>query len=295
MSSQLPTTARIAFIQDSPAFLTERPYLYVLPAPSDVPLTNCTFSSKTPTALIDCRETSYENDFEKRGFAFLHSPLAQADLASSQGRDVPSDDLLDYLRSIQELTRDYTGAEQTIVFDWRFRRSAMTDNIEGVEPDSVARGQFTRPAYKAHADLSPAGGWMTLKAYLSKDEYASVKSADLRASVVTCWRSLLPVVEDCPLAFCARQTVSKEDCVPFDRVDGSASDSQGMFLKQDPSQSWYWLPRQTRDEVSIFESWDSLKKGYDAHTFHAAFRASKDIEICRMSIEVRMIILRRNK
>ncbi|KAI1453881.1 hypothetical protein F4805DRAFT_441684 [Annulohypoxylon moriforme] len=272
MENLISQTGNIAFVQDNPAFATERPYLYVLPEEAAFPITNCTFSSETPTKLHSCRQPSYENDFKKNGFAFLQSPLEHHNLEDAIGKDVPPHELIDYLQSIRDIARNYVRAQSAIVFDWRFRRAADTDKADIIEEDNIDRQNLTRPAYKAHADFSPAGGWMTMQSYLSDEEYAEVVSGRLRATVVTCWRSLVPVVIDCPLAFCARESVLDDDCVPFDRVDGSASGSQGMFLKQNDNQKWYWLPQQTSDEVSIFEGWDSMESGYKAHTFHAAFR-----------------------
>lgn len=84
----------------------------------------------------------------------------------------------------------------------------------------------------------------------------------LSSRAFSCWRPLVSEVLDCPLAFCRRGTIDSGDFVPYDRVDGTG-DGEGMFLKQGSSQAWYWLSRQTCDEVSFFESWDSMSQGCD--------------------------------
>jgi hypothetical protein len=47
----------------------------------------------------------------------------------------------------------------------------------------------------------------------------------------------------------------------YDRVDGS-NPGEGMFLAHNGLQSWFWLSKQTWDEVFVFESWDSHAAGF---------------------------------
>lgn len=134
------------------------------------------------------------------------------------------------------------------------------------------------PAYKAHAgtfhvyyvfvlsklstDLSPAGGWLTLKEYLDTEEYQHVVTGRWRVQIVTCWRPLVAEVQDCPLAFCSRSSLEESDCVVYDRVDASSL-GEGMFLQHNDEQQWFWLSRQTCDEVFVFKCWDSQAKALD--------------------------------
>lgn len=82
-----------------------------------------------------------------------------------------------------------------------------------------------------------------------------------------------------------------------------------MFLKHRDKHSWYWLPDQREDELTIFTVWDSTKyeKGVQgmlpeplsklasqqdtASTPHAAFYArSPPGEYARESLEIRSIV-----
>ena len=117
-------TAHIAFLEDDPIFRLERPYLYLLPASPEFPLSNCRFSSDTPTRVLDCRDPTYENDWGRNGFVFICSPLKQLGLEESaerslRGGDVPPEQLLDYLEDVRAVAAGHLEASKTIVFDWR--------------------------------------------------------------------------------------------------------------------------------------------------------------------------------
>lgn len=119
------TKANIAFLQDNPAFATEKPYLYLLSPNPDFPVTNCFFASHLQTPLLDCRRPGYRNDLQGNGFAFLNRPLRQRGLGSaavsvdSMRIDHPSDELLAYLHDTHTMAKDYIEADRVIVFDWR--------------------------------------------------------------------------------------------------------------------------------------------------------------------------------
>jgi len=69
------------------------------------------------------------------------------------------------------------------------------------------------------------------------------------------------VVNDCGLAYCRPNTVNAEDCIPYDRIDGSTG-GEGTFLKPNDKQEWQWVSGQTCDELSLFQSWDSSTGGF---------------------------------
>ncbi|KAI1271211.1 hypothetical protein F5Y07DRAFT_405828 [Xylaria sp. FL0933] len=285
----LVTQARIAFLQHDEAHAHEKPYLYLLPKHDELPLSNCQFSSHLEVPLLDCRDTMHEDDFSTNGFAFIFSELKHLHLEAAAHQDEPTQELLDHLQHMRQFTAHHLGCDRVIVFDWRFRKASRRDQVDDFDEDPISRGSLIRPAYKAHADLSPAGGWITLKEYLSKDDYSSIAAGKKRAMIVTCWRPLVPVVTDCPLAFCIRGTTEDVDCVSFDRVDGTNSGGEGMFLKYNHRQQWRWLSEQTCNEVSLFQSWDSTQRGLEGHIFHAAFWHPESTNEGRLSIEIRLI------
>jgi len=186
------------------------------------------------------------------------------------------------------------------------------------------------PAYKAHAgsmltsarqndshsllDVSPRGAWLTLKEYMTPEEFQKVLNGQWRVRIITVWRPLVAKVEDCPLAFCSKPSLEESDCVAYDRVDGSTP-GEGVFLSHNPGQKWFWLSDQTWDEVFIFESWDSQGEGLqgqchgsggitsrkfflltslnEAHTFHCAFQEFPNVHVVtrRRSVETRTMVI----
>lgn len=136
--------------------------------------------------------------------------------------------------------------------------------------------------------------------------------SELRCSV---WRPLVPVVKDCPLAFCDRRSVPKQDLVEIDKVHEDHWEG-GYLIKYNPDHRWYWLPNQTSNEVSVFLTWDSDHEAFEsackqihsrvrhalklADVFqatppHAAFRLPVQKGDCqpRESVEVRLMVFTR--
>lgn len=70
------------------------------------------------------------------------------------------------------------------------------------------------------------------------------------------WRPLVDVVEDSPLAICDRRSVYMADLLEYDKVHQDVL-HEGYYMKFRPHQKWYWLPKQTRNEVFLFKTWDS--------------------------------------
>jgi hypothetical protein len=107
-----------------------------------------------------------------------------------------------------------------------------------------------------------------------------------------------------------RGSVKDQEWVPFDRVDGTTG-SEGMFIKYSPTQQWYYMPKQTRDDLLMFECWDSEGQGYKGkiapsssssvvligtgHVAHSAFQHPKltgsSVTGYRSSIEVRIMVI----
>jgi len=63
-------------------------------------------------------------------------------------------------------------------------------------------------------------------------------------------------VETAPLAFCDKRSVDYEDLVAADRVIPEYA-GEIYYLKYNPDHRWYWLSKQTPDEVFMFTSYDS--------------------------------------
>ncbi|PVH86311.1 hypothetical protein DL98DRAFT_407871, partial [Cadophora sp. DSE1049] len=78
--------------------------------------------------------------------------------------------------------------------------------------------------------------------------------------VASTWRSLLPVVEDQPLAFCDPFTVRPMDLVETDRIVVNKLGAV-YLMHYHEEQQWYWLHHQTSSEPFVFITWDSEAQG----------------------------------
>lgn len=71
------------------------------------------------------------------------------------------------------------------------------------------------------------------------------------------WRPINGPVEDYPLALCNAFSVDEStDLVPGDRVT-SQNVGEVYYIAFNSCQDWYWLSRQTPDEMTVFVSYDS--------------------------------------
>lgn len=71
------------------------------------------------------------------------------------------------------------------------------------------------------------------------------------------WRPLKGPLNDWPLGLCDARTVDvKSDTMPGDIVFREFA-TENLQVHYSPSHTWYWLPRQTVDEVLIFKSAES--------------------------------------
>ena len=110
---------------------------------------------------------------------------------------------------------------------------------------------------------------------------------------------------------CDRRTVRSQDIVEVDQVAPTKLELS-MSLKHQEGQKYYWLPKQTPEEVTIFTSWDSEQGNVIAsqelqnlrhetpflivdtdHTPHGAYMNAPLDEAMepRESVEVRLIVL----
>jgi hypothetical protein len=72
------------------------------------------------------------------------------------------------------------------------------------------------------------------------------------------WRPLVPVVEMQPLAMCDRRTVTDADWEQIEKIQTSWIE-ESMYLRRNERHKWYWLSKQTWNEVTSFVVWDSEK------------------------------------
>jgi hypothetical protein len=70
------------------------------------------------------------------------------------------------------------------------------------------------------------------------------------------WRSLLPVVEDAPISFCDRRSVSKDGLAACDIIRADLLGEE-YFVKFRTAYKWYWMQEQTSAEPVLFLTWQA--------------------------------------
>lgn len=115
--------AAMSFMVKEDKFMTQKPYLYLLPTKGAFPISNCSFATRL-VEVKSLRSCTSPIDLEIDGFTFMRRRLEQRDLwDAAQGWSKPSIEptLMTYLETIRTFFQEYFKADQTILFDWRVR------------------------------------------------------------------------------------------------------------------------------------------------------------------------------
>ncbi|KAK3331559.1 hypothetical protein B0H66DRAFT_469877 [Apodospora peruviana] len=107
------------------------------------------------------------------------------------------------------------------------------------------------------------------------------------------WRSVLPVVQDAPLAVCDFRTTEPSDLAAVDRIRPDRS-GEIFHLHFNEKHKWYYLNSMTNEEPIIFVTYDSAAGEHARLCPHTAFEPPlgdrNDIPI-RHSVETRSIVI----
>ncbi|KAI9021843.1 methyltransferase [Hyaloraphidium curvatum] len=141
-----------------------------------------------------------------------------------------------YYREAVELAKKVAGAKDAFVFDHTVRKPG------------TPRG----PVESVHLDYTIPSAGKRLRDFFGPDAEKCGRWA-----IVNIWRPIkVPQVFDFPLAVLDARSVPFEDLLPYDliypdRVGGNYT------IRYNPQHAWYYLPRQTPEEVLLFKQFDS--------------------------------------
>ena len=74
------------------------------------------------------------------------------------------------------------------------------------------------------------------------------------------WRSLVPILENNPLAVCDARSIDPEDLIPTDRVVPTRH-GEVYYLRYNKDQKWCWLEHMRADEPLIMLMYDTHNEG----------------------------------
>jgi|ERR1712232_1151113 len=202
------------------------------------------------------------NEFHKRGFAMYPSPT------HLQHEDFfVHDKVVNTLfPECEVLLQSALGASLVLPFDYIVRSMEAKDNDVKIRggPGQGVQG----PAFFLHADYTLNGAPRRLKQLaeapktndnrqrsLTIDELA--RAGNGHWCFVNVWRNISdrPVAKS-PLAVCDSTSVVDSDlcCLEQRYVDRTG---ENYIAGYNPSHSWYFYPKLTRDEALLLKTWDS--------------------------------------
>ncbi|KAF2175361.1 putative 7 alpha-cephem-methoxylase [Zopfia rhizophila CBS 207.26] len=304
MSSPKDERVRLKYFKWKDLYEQEKPYILLMDVPDDFPSCNFEFEDGQLETIHDLRGRDVTFSLEDNAFKVVHFPTKQRnwDRASVQN---------DYFPEMEHLIRrEISGVTDVFFFDWRLRSTdkAKTDTPEGSHVDLANPLHYLEPIEAVHVDQSDNGAYMRVEehtgiraAELHQRRFFIIKSVrehrltliDSRAndSFFSIWRPFGNTVENFPLAMCDGSTVGPRDLVLADHVRKTYIGETVYPLYQD-NYKWYYLNRQTRDEVLILKMFDSEPTAKAKCCPHTSFKlsAGTDNPRARESIEIRALV-----
>ncbi|KAI0868905.1 hypothetical protein GGS24DRAFT_512672 [Hypoxylon argillaceum] len=305
-------SASFTFLSDLPLYQTEKPYTVYGQAPPQLRPSNCEFTTVAGITVENIRGKEQEFSLSRDGFQYILAPSALSpEISDFLHQDALSEKAKAYLTETTSIAKKFLIAEKAICFDWRIRSSA-SDLIAGESILRGSRSDSLAPATIVHSgwhflakehhaiiktfltvsiDYSFEGGLERMRRQLSQEEISLFNFKDYQVRIVNIWRPLVDVVRSSPLAFCHPATVSPDSVLEEDKVHPDHWE-EGLFLLYRPSQKWYWLSLQSKDEIAIFRTWDSDSPTALTCPPHASFSLPGEDSIynTRKSIEVRILV-----
>ena len=105
-------------------------------------------------------------------------------------------------------------------------------------------------------DQTPNSGIGRIRRYLSPADADKYLNGSYRSRIINVWRPINRPAQDCPLTFCAANTVAESDLVPVDRYNPEFV-LELHYLKYAEHQKWWWVKEQRPEEIAVFCQFDS--------------------------------------
>ncbi|KAF2014418.1 methyltransferase [Aaosphaeria arxii CBS 175.79] len=192
-----------------------------------------------------------------------------------------------YYPLVEKLLKDTLGATHVIIFDHTYRKRDPSLDLKA-NPN-----EREQPATVAHCDQSALGASRRVERHAGDDAERLLKG---RCQLINVWRPISGVVEDWPLAMMDFRSMKPSEVHPTN-IFRQAHDfiGQTVGINYSPEQKWYYLEKQTPEEVTLIKIWDN-KDDVANMCAHSAFQ-HPDHEraiIPRESIEVRCLVFYEN-
>jgi len=186
-----------------------------------------------------------------------------------------------YYKETENLLKSATGASKVFIFDHTIRR-APKDTRNQAAPVTPLRG----PVQRVHIDQSYKAGPLRVTHHLPEEAETLLKG---RYQIINVWRPIKTILKD-PLGIADARSVSDEDLVPIKLI---YPDREGETYSVRPNKGhkWYYLHKQTPNEVVLIKCFDSKTDGRARRVPHTAFvNEEYENEASRESIEIRALV-----
>ena len=171
-----------------------------------------------------------------------------------------------YSLEIEALIRRAYGGREVVVFDHTRRSTA---------PEQREKYNARDPVPAPHSDYSDTSAEQRMHDVFGKQVSDKLNR---RFAMVNAWRSMTGTIEEWPIAVCDARTVNENLLVDTyrhapHRAEPSfeyARSSSTRHAAFDSSHRWYYYPEMKRDEVLLFNNYDTLKDGTARYELHSA-------------------------
>ena len=226
----------------------------------------------------DLRDAGEPPSLHREGFTLLRHRSNVTDFGDTRQHAV-------YCEELAQLLRDVTGS--TLVFlspTLVLRSRSHAQYQDGVVADRVAD--------VVHCDRTDRSVWR--EAGRALQHYGIDTPPEGRLVSYNVWRPLTPPPQDFPLALCDLRTVREEYLVrglSTGNPANPADDVEFYLSLFDPDQRWCYFSNLTRDEVIVFQQFDSAASG-PSGCLHTAFRdpSCTKTAATRVSVEARAYV-----
>ncbi len=226
----------------------------------------------------DLRHADPASSVEREGFTMLPHRSKVTDFADASQHAL-------YCEELAQLLREVTGSSLVFLSPTVVLRSR---NHPRYPEDVIA----DRVADVVHCDRTDRSVW--IEARWALESYGIDTPPQGRLVSYNLWRALTPPPQDFPLALCDLRTVREERLVRGVSIGNPVNRGQeGEFYLSlfDPEQRWCYFSNLTRDEVLVFQQYDSAASR-PSGCLHTAFRDPSCSETAapRVSVEARAYV-----
>ncbi|KAI1453720.1 putative 7 alpha-cephem-methoxylase [Annulohypoxylon moriforme] len=277
------TLAQFSYFQWKDIYHKEKPYYLYIDPPEGVPVANFSTAPGPNEVVHNLRGVEDRFNLDDNGFTVKHQEFCLETIDEDAVKKF-------YLPSLETLLRELLGSDAEIFwFDWRTRSSdkSKTTFSPGTKINLDDRTIDLAPVTAVHVDQTKVAAVNRVHRHMGKRAEELLKG---RVRIINIWRPYDVCVESYPIAVLDGSTVPPEKLVDVDVVRQSYIGESYYPLQHDGYQ-WYFVDKQTKEDVLLFKMYDSCEVAKAKCCPHASFNQRTTGESKpRQSIEARALV-----